>query len=103
MSTTHDLKTWPEPFTAIIEGRKTHEIRRADRPFAVGDTLHLHEWDPHQVRQFRTPHGIDCTIVDANPRGYTNRSIKVLVTYLTSGGQWGLPDDLCVMSIEVTP
>ena len=39
MSTTHDLKTWPEFFDAILDGRKTFEVRDTrDRDFAVGKT-----------------------------------------------------------------
>ena len=42
-----DLKTWPEFFAAVIDGRKTFEVRRTDdRRFAVGDVLRLREWDP---------------------------------------------------------
>lgn len=33
---THDLKTWPEYFYAVLSGRKKHEVRSADRDFAVG-------------------------------------------------------------------
>lgn len=77
----HDLKTWPRPFEAVLHGTKTHEIRKADRPFAVGDVLMLREWDP-ETRQ------------------YTGRTLLADVTYLSEGGTWGLPADLCVMSIR---
>ncbi len=80
--TRHELKTWPEPFEEILRGRKRHEVRRADRPFAVGDELRLREWDPAWSR-------------------YTGRELSVRVTYLSPGGTWGLPADLCVMSVEV--
>lgn len=43
---THELKTWPEPYEAIVRGIKTFELRRNDRGFAVGDVLTLHEYDP---------------------------------------------------------
>ena len=76
----HELKTWPEFFQAILDGRKKHEIRQADRPFAVGDTLHLREWDPET-------------------HIYSGRDLKVTVTYITPGGQWGVAPDMCVMSI----
>lgn len=85
--TTHDLKTWPAPFFAVLDGTKTHEIRVADRPFAVGDVLHLREWVP-------LPNG-------GREAYYTGRSVDVEVTYLSSGGSWGLPDNLCVMSIRL--
>lgn len=42
---THDLKTWPQFFGAIISGAKTFEVRRDDRDFNVGDWLLLREWD----------------------------------------------------------
>jgi hypothetical protein len=82
---THDLKTWPEPFTAVLNGTKTHEIRVADRPFAVGDTLHLREYN----RASSLGQG-----------GYTGRSCRVEVTYISAGGMWGLPANLCAMSIR---
>jgi hypothetical protein len=37
----HELKCWPEPFEAMLAGRKRPEIRRMDRPFTVGDWLVL--------------------------------------------------------------
>jgi hypothetical protein len=85
--TTHSLKTWPRPFAAVLDGTKTHEIRVADRDYKVGDVLHLREWVPWQ----------QC---DYGGGRYTGREILVEVTYLTSGGSWGLPHGLCVMSIR---
>ncbi len=41
----HDLKTLPEFFEAVISGKKKFEVRRADRPFHVGDLLALNEYD----------------------------------------------------------
>lgn len=79
---THVLKTWPRPFVAAWFGKKKHEIRKNDRDFKVGDTLILREWDP-------------------DSRMYSGRQIRCLVSYLSTGGSWGLPDDLCVMSIDL--
>lgn len=47
MSTTHDLKTWPDYWLAMDVGVRTFEIRRDDRDFRTGDVLLLREWDPH--------------------------------------------------------
>jgi len=79
---THRLKTWPEPFQALWDGRKHHEIRRADRDFRQGDWLELREWDP-------------------GTETYTGRIAHARVTYLSMAGTWGLPADLLVMSVVV--
>ncbi len=76
---THDLKTWPEPFAAILLGDKTHETRRNDRGYKVGDVLRLREWTPASGQ-------------------YSGRVVNVRVTHMVQG-QFGLPADLCVMSI----
>lgn len=78
----HELKTWPAPFEAVVAGRKPYEIRRADRPFAVGDDLHLREWRPAE---------------GGGGGHYTGREVVVTVTYITRAGEWGLPADRCVM------
>lgn len=78
--TTHELKTWPGAFQAILDGKKTYEIRVNDRDFQVGDNLHLREFD-------------------AEAGAYSGRELTVRVTYMTRGGEWGLPDNLCVMAI----
>lgn len=46
MGKQHDLKCHPHFFAAIVEGKKTFEIRRNDRDYRVGDTLRLREFDP---------------------------------------------------------
>lgn len=44
--THHVLKCHPHFFAAIVEGKKTFEIRRDDRKYRVGDTMTLREYDP---------------------------------------------------------
>lgn len=92
MSRLHVLKTWPEPFVAIIDRKKRFEIRRDDRGFAVGDVLNLKEWDP----SLKWPYS-ESSSFNGN---YTGRECFVTVTYLVPGGRWGLPADVCVMSIS---
>lgn len=76
---THDLKTWPEYFAEIANGNKTFELRKNDRDFESGDLLVLQEWNPET-------------------REYTGREITKKVGYLLQG-EFGLPDDICVMSL----
>lgn len=85
----HDLKCWPDPFEAMRTGRKPYEIRVSDRDYQVGDTLVLREWEPE-------PDWLDVT---PPPGAYTGRVERRVVTYLTPGGAWGLPDNLCVLGL----
>lgn len=59
----HELKCWPEYFQAVKSGIKPFEVRKWDRPYAVGDTLVLREYDPQK-------------------QDYTGDSIKRIITYL---------------------
>jgi len=107
---THELKTWPEPFEAVLDGRKRYEIRVNDRGFAAGDVLELREYEPNRrtVDRYRS----NTTTTNETSLGtsesrfyvlephYTGRALAVRVTYLTPGGSWGLPKNMCVMSIQ---
>jgi hypothetical protein len=76
----HHLKTWTKYFDAVKHGVKPFEVRMADRPFAVGDTLVLEEWDPEE-------------------RSYTGHSVEARVTYLLPGGSFGVAEGYCVMGV----
>ena len=41
----HSIKISPKYFDAVETGIKPFEVRKNDRPFAVGDVLSLNEWD----------------------------------------------------------
>ena len=64
----HKLKTHPEYFEAVLQGRKNFEIRQNDRNFKVGDWLELHEYDP-------------------KTNEYTARVILTRVSYMTDFAQ----------------
>lgn len=78
----HELKTWPKQFHAILDGHKKYEIRVNDRNYTEGDELMLQEWDP-KIQQ------------------YTGRFLLANVTYMTRGGEWGLSENMCVMSLAI--
>jgi hypothetical protein len=83
----HELKTRPEFFQAIERGDKTFEVRKNDRGFQRGDTLHLREWDPNKTAPGR-------------PAGhYTGNAFTVKVTYVLNG--WGIEPDYVVMGIKL--
>lgn len=78
----HCLKTVPEPFNAVWNGQKRHEVRRNDRGFTLADLLVLREWDEKA--------GV-----------YTGRAVFAVPTYITPGGVYDLPKGVVVMSISV--
>ena len=82
--TTHKLKTWPEYFRAVIarpHKRKTVEIRKDDRDYAVWDLLLLQEYEP-------------------TTEAYTGRAATVQVTHCLRGLPW-VPDGYVAMSIRL--
>lgn len=66
---THELKIFPEFFSAVCTGVKRAELRKNDRDYRVGDTLHLLE----------TPRG-SCHS--------TGEFINVKITHIADVGEW---------------
>lgn len=60
----HDLKILPEYYRAVIERRKTFEVRKNDRNFKVGDRVNLMEYDPDYAGK------------------YTGRVCQCVITYI---------------------
>lgn len=81
---THALKTWPEYFDAIVSEKKTFEVRKADRDFAVGETLLLQRFDPLTGK-------------------YSGQEIEVEITYILQGGNFGIKKGYVVMGIKEKP
>jgi hypothetical protein len=114
---THDLKTWPSSFEALLSGKKLHEYRPDDRGFAVGDRLHLQEWRPAHTESCRWLSEQDelqtertdwrCTLCgrgkdDPLPGEYTGRELWAEVTFITPSGSFGVPDGFCVMTVKLS-
>lgn len=117
--TQHELKTSPEPFTAMWEGRKVHEYRRNDRGYDVGHTLFLREYvhiededvyfceesppghgGSHSGR-YEEPEGTCLFCGDIFPDMYTPREMVVVVTHMNEGPDYGIPEGYAVMSVQV--
>lgn len=86
----HKLKTWPVYFDAIARGDKTFEVRRDDRGFQKGDIVVLQRTQdeyPHH----RVEYGID---------GKVKSEIRRRITYILTGGQFGIEPGWVVMQLE---
>lgn len=80
-SRTHEVKCLHEFFTAVIEKRKTFEVRKNDRNYAEGDGLLLVEtWKNGKV---------------------TGRAAFCQISYVLPGGAWGIDRDCCVLGIRM--
>ncbi len=79
---THALKTWIEFYKAVEDGSKTFELRKDDRPFNVGDTLLLQEYN--------SQHGL-----------YTGKESAFVITYILKGASFfGLKEGFCILGMK---
>lgn len=85
---THYLKSWPQFFKDIRAGSRTHELRRNDRDFRIGDWVRLQEFDPQTSE-------------------YTGQELTGEITSMTSFAQpcavsgEALNADFCILSIRL--
>lgn len=77
---THELKTWPDYFEAVLDRSKTFEVRLDDRGFVESDVVRLREWNP-------------------DTEEYTGREIQKRVTYIYRGEAGGLQEGYVVMGL----
>jgi len=77
---THHLKTVEPHFTHVATGLKTFDLRKHDRPFAVGDVVDL-----LQVNGELKP---------------TGRRLQRRITHLLTGPVYGLAEGWCVLSLS---
>lgn len=78
----HELKTWPQYFEAVVEGRKTFELRKNDRNFQIGDFLLLKQYLPKTDK-------------------YSGEEVVCKITYMLTGGQFGLEEGHCILGIKL--
>lgn len=65
----HELKQLPCYFDDVISGKKTFEVRKADRHYQVGDLLALNEYD-------------------SGKKEYTGNSCLVYVDYILNDNEY---------------
>ena len=81
----HDKKLAYRHFDAVLQGRKTFELRKNDCDYQEGDYLLLREYIPDAE----------------NPsRAYTGRTIMTKITYVLSSYE-GIADGYCILGIQI--
>jgi len=78
----HSIKIHSVHFYEVLAGRKTSEIRENDRNYQVGDVLNLQEIDDHG--------------------DHTGQEVNAEISHILQGGQYGLDEDWCVLSLSNT-
>jgi Domain of unknown function (DUF3850) len=81
--TEHALKTLGPYWEAVASGAKNFEVRRDDRGFQRGDVLVLQP-----------------VTEDGRRIGVLYREIRKRVTYVLTGGQFGIEPGYVVMALE---
>ncbi len=84
----HDLKCHESIFQDILNRTKPWEYRLNDRNFLLGDQLKLNEVKNKKIN------GVNNLI-------HTGREVFVEVVYILKGGQFGIPTNFVIMTIEV--
>lgn len=79
---THALKTHPQYFADVKAGIKKFELRKDDRPFDMGDTLLLMEWNPESLN-------------------YTGNAMELRIIYiLRDAPHFGLMEGYVILGME---
>lgn len=81
----HDLKTWPQFFDHVWDGRKRFEVRENDRGYKVGDFIRLREY-----------------VIDE--KRYTGREVIAEITYMFTPPiqkMFHVPDNVAVFSFKI--
>lgn len=101
--TTHEVKSWPREFEAMIDGIKNFEVRRNDRDYQPGDVLVLREWvptegacgvsGPYRERTQCGPCNLRLGHIGLHEAeyGYTGREERAIITYVYRGDAPGAP------------
>lgn len=100
----HILKTWPGEFEAVLNGGKAHEVRDcSDRDFKKGHDVILAEYNPaiYEAELAALVNKDSLTSKRAaEHKAFTGRRVMKRITYVTKGGSWGLPENICVFSFK---
>lgn len=85
----HKLKTEPIYFDAVLRGDKNFEVRKNDRHFRLNDELLLEEFIPENYYE------------DERPAEYSGRIIHRRISYVLTGGKFGIEKDHVILGLAV--
>lgn len=92
---THYVKTLDRYFTDVITDRKRFEVRLNDRDYQVGDLLRQHRYGADGLGRVGYLNG-SCLAPSQKEAEWVEHQIS----YILSGGQFGLEDGFIVMQLS---
>ena len=102
MEQTHILKVEQDYFDAITSGVKPFEVRRDDRGFQKGDKLILCKYGTERHKGIGHKTGFmdkDGNVVSSYPQTNEGAWIEKTVTYVLTGGQFGIEPGYVVLGM----
>lgn len=90
MPVTHTVKCWPEYYDAIERGDKPFDVRRDDRGYQKGDELILQRTCESKNKRHEVDHDYE---------GKVRHSIQRTITYVLTGGQFGIEPGYVVLGL----
>lgn len=96
MAQTHHLKTLPVYFDAVERGDKPFEVRFNDRDYQAGDILVLQCTREDRLDEVDW----DTAVLAETGQRRAKRELRMRVTWILTGGKFGIEPDHVVMAIE---
>ncbi len=91
MSVDHVLKCWPEYYDAVERGEKPFDVRPDDRGFQKGDTVRLQRCVKRAPGDYA---------VDYDSQGKVKKEMSFEITYVLTGGQFGIEPGYVVLGLK---
>ena len=103
MARTHILKVENEYFDDLVANKKPFEVRKDDRGFQKGDTLHLCRYGREKHRTssrlgYMNKHG---DVVSSRPKSDEVDQCMRKITYVLTGGQLGIEPGYVVLGLAL--
>jgi len=90
--TVHTVKCWPVYFDAIKSGDRPFDIRRDDRGYQKGDTLVLQRTRETSLHN-----------VDYDYHGKVVHELRKEISWIMTGGQFGIEPGYVVLALKELP
>ena len=98
----HEVKVFRKYYRALVTGNKTFEVRKNDRPYAVGDILAVNEFIPiEQIERKANPDWL-AKLRKVETGYYTGNGELFKITYILDDPQF-CKDGMVILGLKEVP